>query len=169
MTALVWDALLERFYEQGTDRGVLYEQNSAGVYISGVAWNGLTGVTESPSGAEPTKQYADNLAYVTMMSLAQFGGTIEAFTYPDEFNKYNGVIVTSAGMQVGQQKRPDFGFCYRTKKGNANDEDLGYKLHLVYGAKASASEKGYKTINDSPEPLTFSWAFTTTPVNVADI
>lgn len=166
MTALVWDALPERFYEQGTDHGVLYEPNANGEYISGVAWNGLTGITETPSGAEPTKQYADNIQYVTMMSLEMFGGTIEAFTYPDEFNKYNGVAVTESGMQIGQQKRPVFGLSYRTKKGNAIDEDAGYKLHLVYGAQASASEKAYKTINDSPEPLTFSWGFTTTPVNV---
>lgn len=168
MTALVWDELAERFFETGTDRGVLYIPTN-GEYSDGVAWNGLTAVTESPSGAEPTKQYADNIAYVTLMSAEQFAGTIEAFTCPDEFWQFDGVQVTTGGLQIGQQKRGDFGFCFRTKKGNANDEDLGYILHLVYGAKASPSEKAYKTINDSPEPVTFSWAFTTTPVNVTDM
>lgn len=165
MTALVWDQLEERFYENGTDRGVLYIP-SGGEYSEGVAWNGLTAVTESPSGAEPTKQYADNIAYVTLMSAEQFAGTIEAFTYPEEFDQFNGVITTAGGAQIGQQARGSFGFSYRTKKGNAVSEDAGYKLHLVYGAQASPSEKAYKTINDSPEPVTFSWAFTTTPVPV---
>lgn len=165
MTALVWDELAERFYETGTDRGVLYIPTN-GAYDDGVAWNGLTAVTESPSGAEPTKQYADNIAYVTLMSAEQFAATIEAFTCPDEFWQFDGVMTTDAGLQIGQQKRGDFGFCYRTKKGNAVDEDAGYVLHLVYGCKASASEKAYKTINDSPEPVNFSWALTTTPVPV---
>jgi hypothetical protein len=165
MTALVWDALAERFYETGTDRGVLYIP-TAGEYSDGVAWNGLTGVTESPSGAEPTKQYADNIAYVTLMSAEEFAGTIEAFTCPDEFWQFNGVATTAAGLKIGQQSRRQFGFCYRTRKGNAENEDAGYILHLVYGAQASPSEKAYTTINDSPEPVTFSWAFTTTPVPV---
>jgi hypothetical protein len=165
MSKLVWDKIEERFFETGTDRGVLYMQEN-GNYNNGVAWNGLTGVTESPSGAEPSKQYADNIAYVTLMSAEEFAGTIEAFTCPDEFFQFDGIVTTPSGMKIGQQKRPDFGFAYRTKKGSAADEDLGYKLHLVYGAKASPSEKAYKTVNDSPEPLTFSWAFTTTPVNV---
>lgn len=165
MTALVWDELAERFFETGTDRGVLYIPTN-GEYTEGVAWNGLTGVTESPSGAEPTKQYADNIAYVTLMSREEFAATIEAFTCPDEFWQFDGVATTSGGLQIGQQKRGDFGFSFRTKKGNAVDEDAGYILHLVYGAKASPSEKAYKTINDSPEPVTFSWALTTTPVPV---
>jgi hypothetical protein len=165
MTALVWDKLEERFFETGTDHGVLYMPTN-GEYATGVAWNGLTGVTQSPSGAEPTKQYADNIPYVTMMSYEEFGGTIEAFTFPDEFEQYNGVLVTAAGMRIGQQKRGQFGFSFRTKKGSAADEDLGYKIHLLYGCQASPSEKAYKTVNDTPEPLTFSWSLTTTPVPV---
>jgi hypothetical protein len=165
MTALMWDKLEERFFETGTDHGVLYVPTN-GNYNSGYAWNGLTGVTKSPSGAEPTKQYADNIAYVTMMSAEEFSGTIEAFTYPDEFEQFNGVVTTASGMKIGQQKRGQFGFSFRTKKGSAADEDLGYKIHLLYGCQASPSEKAYKTVNDTPEPLTFSWALTTTPVPV---
>lgn len=165
MTALVWDALAERFFETGTDRGVLYVPTN-GAYNNGYAWNGLYAVTESPSGAEPNKQYADNIAYLTLLSAEEFGGTIEAFTCPDQFWQFDGVQKTAAGMKIGQQKRQGFGFSFRTKKGNAVDEDLGYILHLAYGALASPSEKAYKTINDSPEPVTFSWAFTTTPVPV---
>ena len=166
MTALVWDKVAERFFETGTDRGVLYIPNVNGLYTNGVAWNGLYGVTESPSGAEPTKQYADNIVYITQMSAEMFGGTIEAFTCPDEFWQYDGVLTTASGMKIGQQKRPVFGFAFRSKKGNALNEDAGYILHLVYGAQASPSEKAYKTINDTPEPTTFSWALTTTPVEV---
>lgn len=165
MNALQWDKIEERYFETGTDRGVLYVPTN-GNYSMGYAWNGLTGVTQSPSGAEPTKQYADNIAYITMMSAEEFSGTIEAFTYPDEFEQFNGVVTTASGMKIGQQKRGQFGFCYRTKKGSAEDEDLGYKLHLLYGCQASPSEKAYKTINDTPEPLTFSWALTTNPVPV---
>lgn len=163
MTALVWDELAERYFETGVDRGALYIPTN-GAYDTGVAWNGLTAVTESPSGAEPTKQYADNIAYVTMMSAEQFAATIEAFTCPDEFWQFDGVAVAASGMRLGMQKRSQFGFSFRTKKGSAEDEDAGYILHLVYGCQASASEKAYKTINDSPEPVTFSWALTTTPV-----
>ena len=152
MTALVWDKVAERFFETGTDRGVLYIPNVNGLYTNGVAWNGLYGVTESPSGAEPTKQYADNIVYITQMSAEMFGGTIEAFTCPDEFWQYDGVLTTASGMKIGQQKRPVFGFAFRSKKGNALNEDAGYILHLVYGAQASPSEKAYKTINDTPEP-----------------
>lgn len=165
MTALVWDELAERFYETGTDRGVLYMPTN-GAYDDGVAWNGLTGVTESPSGAEATKQYADNIAYVNLLSAEEFAATIEAFTCPDEFWQFDGVATTTAGLKIGQQKRGQFGFSFRTKKGNAADEDAGYILHLVYGCQASPSEKAYKTINDSPEPVAFSWALTTTPVPV---
>jgi hypothetical protein len=164
MSALVWDQLEERFFETGTDHGVLYMPDASGAYVNGVAWNGLTGVTESPSGAEAQKQYADNINYVTLFSAEEFAATIEAFTAPDEFFEFDGVHRTASGLQVGQQRRPQFGFSYRTKKGNALNEDLGYILHLVYGAQASPSEKAYATVNDSPEPVTFSWAVTTTPV-----
>lgn len=165
MTALQWDKIEERFFETGTDHGVLYIPTN-GEYNMGVAWNGLTAVTKSPSGAEPTKQYADNIAYVTMMSAEEFSGTIEAFTYPDEFEEFNGVVTTASGVRIGQQTRRQFGFSFRTKKGSAANEDAGYKIHLLYGCQASPSEKAYKTINDTPEPLTFSWALTTTPVAV---
>ena len=164
MSALVWDELAERFFETGTDHGVLYIPDASGAYATGVAWNGLTAVTESPSGAEAQKQYADNINYVTLFSAEEFAATIEAFTAPDEFFEFDGVVRTAGGLQIGQQRRPQFGFSYRTKKGNALNEDLGYILHLVYGAQASPSEKAYATINDSPEPVTFSWAVTTTPV-----
>lgn len=164
MTALVWDAPEERFYETGVDHGVLYMPNMAGEYVDGVAWNGLTGVTESPSGAEPSKTYADNILYATMFSVEEFMATVEAYTCPDEFWEFDGVKVTAAGMQIGQQRRPAFGFAYRTTKGNSLNSDLGYILHLVYGCQAAPSEKAYKTINDSPEMNTFSWALTTTPV-----
>lgn len=165
MPQLVWDLMEERFFETGTDHGVLYIPVN-GVYSTGVVWNGLTGVTESPSGAEPNAQYADNIKYINLMSAEEFGGTIEAFTFPDEFLRHDGVGKSANGMQVGQQTRPPFGFSWRTKKGNALDEDLGYILHLAYGCQASPSEKSYTTVNDSPEALTFSWTLTTTPVPV---
>lgn len=164
MTSLVWDAPEERFFETGVDHGVLYMPNVAGEYVEGVAWNGLTGVTESPSGAEPTKTYADNILYATLFSVEEFAATIEAYTCPDEFWEFDGVTVTAAGMQIGQQRRPAFGFSFRTNKGNSLDGELGYILHLVYGCQAAPSEKAYKTINDSPEMTPFSWALTTTPV-----
>jgi hypothetical protein len=170
MTVLQWDKTGERFFETGVDRGVLFQIDSAGEYVDGVAWNGLTGVTESPSGAEPTPQYADNIKYLNLMSAEEFGGTIEAFTYPTEFEQNNGEASPTAGVAIGQQNRKPFGFCWRTRVGNDLDgTDHGYKLHLVYGALAAPSEKAHATVNESPEAITFSWAITTTPVEVGTI
>lgn len=167
MSKLVWDATGERLYETGVRNGVLYVQEN-GIYPLGVAWNGLTAVTESPSGAEATPLYADDIKYLNLMSAEEFGGTIEAYTYPDEFKVCNGEADLTAGVSIGQQARKTFGFCYRTVIGNDTENDsYGYKLHLVYGALASVSEKAYATINDSPEAITFSWEFSTTPVNVS--
>lgn len=167
MTALTWDASGEHFYETGVDRGVLYIPTE-GVYNKGVAWNGLTAVTESPSGAEATAQYADNIKYLNLISAEEFGATIEAFTYPDEFAECNGEKELADGVVVGQQSRSTFGLSYRTKVGNDTDgQDHGYKIHLIYGATAAPSEKAYATVNDSPEAITFSWEISTVPVNVA--
>lgn len=167
--AINWDETGKRLYETGTKRGVLYVRNSEGAYPKGVAWNGLTAVTESPSGAEKTPLYADDIKYLELLSTEEFGGTIEAYTYPDEFGECDGTSELVAGVKVGQQKRSSFGLCYRTTIGNDVDlDDYGYKLHLVYGALASPSEKAYATINDSPEAITFSWEFSTTPVEVGD-
>ncbi len=169
MAPLTWDQVGERLYETGVDRGVLYQLNQTGDYVDGVAWNGLTTVTESPSGAESNKQYADNTVYVNLISAEEFNGTIEAFTYPDEFAQNDGTAEPVPGVALGQQGRRPFGLAYRTLKGNDTDgQDHGYKLHLVYGAQASPSEKAYATINDSPEAIAFSWEFSTTPVGVAD-
>ena len=169
MAVLTWDQFGERFYETGVDHGVLYIP-TAGVYDSGVAWNGLISVTESPSGAEPSPQYADNIKYLNLLSTEEFGGTIEAYTVPDEFAQCDGTAFPKEGLAVGQQTRKTFGLSYRTKIGNDTDgQDLGYKLHLVYGALAAPSEKAYSTINDSPEAVTFSWEFTTTPVEVTGL
>lgn len=169
MTQLQWDQVGERLYETGIDHGVLYKPNALGVYDTGYAWNGLTGVTESPSGAEANKQYADNIVYVNLLSAEEFGGTIEAFTFPDEFLEHDGTALVN-GIALGQQSRKPFGMSYRTKVGNDVDgTDHGYKIHLVYSATASPSEKGYQTINDSPEAVTFSWEFSTTPVPVGEI
>lgn len=169
MTAIEWDAAGKRFYENGTDRGVLYPMTSNGSYDKGVAWNGLTAVTESPEGAEPTDLYADNIKYATMRSAETFGCTIEAYTYPDEFSECDGSAQIAKGVFAGQQERKGFGFSYRTFIGNdtATSSDDGYKLHLVYGCTASPSEKSYATVNDSPDAITFSWEVKTTPVNVA--
>lgn len=165
--ALSWDTTGERFYETGIKQGVLYPLSSSGTYPLGVAWNGLTGVTESPSGAEATPLYADDIKYLNLMSTEEFGGTIEAYTYPDEFKACNGEADIATGVSIGQQARGTFGMCYRTAIGNDTDGDThGYKLHLVYGAQVTPSEKAYATINDSPEAITFSWEFTTTPVAV---
>ena len=161
--ALVWDGLAERFFETGADHGVLYHQTN-GVYDDGEAWNGLITVTESPSGAESNKQYADNIPYLNLFSAEEFGATIECFTAPDGFLTYDGVRKTAGGMQIGMQSRPVFGFSWRTKKGNALDEDLGYILHLAYSLQASPSEKAYSTVNDSPAPVQFSWTLSSTPV-----
>lgn len=168
MSKLVWDNIGERFYETGVKNGVLYVQDDKGVYGNGVAWNGLTAVTESPSGAEPTALYADDIKYLTLMSAEEFGGTIEAYIYPKEFAACNGEAAVAEGVMIGQQTRSGFGFCYRTVLGNdVAGNEYGYKLHIVWGAKASPSEKSYSTINDSPEAQTMSWEFTTTPVAVA--
>lgn len=166
MTALTWDAVGERLYETGVDHGVLYIP-VAGVYEDGFAWNGLVTVTESPSGAEATPTYADNIKYLNLISVEEFGGTIEAYTYPDEFMQCDGTAEPEPGVSVGQQTRKVFGMSYRTLLGNDTDgTDHGYKLHLVYGALAAPSEKAYSTVNDSPEAITFSWEFSTTPVPV---
>lgn len=162
---LVWDKTGERFYETGVSKGVLYLQSN-GAYPKGVAWNGLTNVSESPEGAEATPLYADNIKYLNLMSAEEFKATIEAYTYPDEFGACNGEQEIATGITVGQQKRSPFGMSYQTKIGNDEDADLGYKIHLVYGALAAPSEKAYATVNDSPEAITFSWEVTTTPVSV---
>lgn len=167
MTALTWDQVGERRYETGVDHGVLYIPDETGVYDSGYAWNGLTTVTESPSGAESNPQYADNIKYLNLISVEEFGATIEAFTYPDEFGQCDGTASPGPGVLVGQQTRHPFGLSYRTLIGNdVEGTDYGYKLHLIYGAQASPSEKAYSTVNDSPEALSFSWDVTTTPVAV---
>lgn len=164
---LTWDGVGEKIYETGVDRGVLYIPNISGVYDTGFAWNGLTAVTESPSGAEPQPQFADNIKYLNLLSAEEFGGTIEAFTYPDEWGQCDGSAEAEVGVVVGQQSRKSFGLCFRSKIGNDVDGvDHGYKLHLIYGALASPSERAYNTVNESPEANTFSWEFTTTPTNV---
>lgn len=167
MAKITWDDTGKRLYETGTDHGVLYLLGEGGTYGTGVAWNGLTAVNESPSGAEATALYADNIKYLSLMSAEEFGGTIEAYTYPDEFNQCDGNAEPQEGVIIGQQDRAIFGLSYRTLIGNDVDgQSHGYKIHLVYGAQASPSEKAYATVNDSPEAVTFSWEFTTTPVNV---
>jgi hypothetical protein len=166
MVALVWDELDKRFFETGLSKGVLYTP-TAGVYDSGVAWNGLTAVTESPGGAESNKQYADNIVYVNLFSAEEFNATIEAFYFPEEFLVHDGVVKTANGMQIGMQGRPTFGFSWQSIKGNALDEDLGFVLNLAYGLQASPSEKASNTVNDSPELKAFSWSISSTPVSVA--
>ena len=167
MSKIVWDQTGERLYETGVKRGVLYVQDTGGTYPKGVAWNGLTAVTESPSGAEATPLYADDIKYLNLISTEELGGTIEAYTYPDEFAECDGSASIATGVYIGQQSRKTFGMCYTTTVGNDVDSNAhGYKLHLIYGALASPSEKAYSTINDSPEAITFSWEFSTTPVNV---
>ena len=168
MAKLVWDESGKRVYETGVRNGVLYVQGENGQYENGVAWNGLTAVTESPSGAEPTALYADDIKYLELFSAEEFGATIEAYTYPEEFEACDGSASLGEGVTIGQQDRKAFGLCYRTVVGNdVKGNEHGYKLHLVYGAKAKPSEKAYATVNDSPEAVTFSWEVTTTPVNVA--
>jgi hypothetical protein len=165
MSKIVWHETGAKIYETGVKNGVLYVMES-GTYAAGVPWNGLTAVTESPSGAEATPLYADDIKYLELRSAEEFGGTIEAYTYPDEFAACDGSKSLVTGVTIGQQARSTFGFCYRTTMGNDTDKtDHGYKLHIVYGATASPSEKGYATINDNPEAITFSWEFTTTPVS----
>ena len=163
---LVWDKTGERFYETGVSQGVLYPQ-SAGTYPKGVAWNGLTAVTESPSGAEPSPLYADDIKYLNLLSTEEFAATVEAYTYPDEFAECDGSASIAPGVNIGQQTRKAFGLCYKTKVGNDVDgNEHGYILHFIYNALAAPSEKAYATINDSPEAITFSWELSTTPVNV---
>jgi hypothetical protein len=167
MAKLAWDETGKRFYETGVDRGVLYVQDTSGNYTSGVAWNGLTAVSESPTGAEVTPQYADNIKYLNLTSVEEFGATIEAYTYPEEFEVCDGTATPTSGLTLGQQTRRRFGFVYRTHVGNdLVGTDLGYKVHLIYGAYAAPSEKAYATVNDSPEALTFSWEITTNAVEV---
>lgn len=167
MSRITWDNTGERYYETGVKMGVLYPVQAGGLYNKGVAWNGLTAVTESPSGAEATPLYADDIKYLNLISNEEFGATIEAYTYPDEFAECDGSAAIANGVMIGQQARKTFGLCYRTAVGNDVDGyDHGYKLHLIYGCLAAPSEKAYATINDSPEAITFSWEVSTTPVNV---
>ena len=166
MSKLIWDATGEKMYETGVDHGVLYVMEG-GVYPNGVVWNGLTAVTESPSGAEATPLYADNIKYLNLMSAEEFGATIEAYMYPEEFEQCDGTAEVVKGMAIGQQSRKTFGMCYRTRIGNdVNNDAHGYKLHIIYGAVAAPSEKAYSTVSDSPEAITFSWEVKTTPVTV---
>lgn len=166
MSKLVWDETGKRYYETGVKNGVLYIP-TAGVYSKGVAWNGLTAVTESPSGAESTPLYADDIKYLNLISAEEFGATIEAYTYPDEFAACDGSAELTTGVTIGQQNRKTFGLCYKTTLGNDVDgNNYGYKLHIIYGCVATPSEKAYASINDSPEAITFSWEVTTTPVSV---
>lgn len=165
MSKIQWDQIGERYYETGVNKGVLYPMTN-GKYGKGVAWNGLTNVSESPEGAEANPLYADNIKYLNLMSAEEFKATIEAYTYPDEFAACNGEAEIARGISVGQQKRSPFGVCYQTKIGNDVDADLGYKIHIVYNCLAAPSEKSYATVNDSPEAITFSWELSTTPVEV---
>ena len=167
MSKIVWDAVGDHIFETGVRNGVLYLKDAQGAYNTGVAWNGLTSVSESPEGAEPTDLYADDIKYLTLMSAEDFKATIEAYTYPVEFEECDGSATIAKGVVIGQQSRKPFGLCYRTAIGNDTDgNEHGYKLHIVYGCQASPSEKQYSTINDSPEAITFSWEVNTTPVNV---
>lgn len=167
MSKLVWDQSGERFYETGVNQGVLYVREASGAYGKGVVWNGLTAVTESPSGAEASPVYADNIKYLNMMSAEEFGATVEAYYYPDEFAQCDGSAAVATGVSIGQQVRKTFGMTYKTLLGNDVDgNDYGYKLHFIYGALAAPSEKAYASVNDSPEANTFSWELTTTPVTV---
>lgn len=167
MAKIVWDEVGKRYYETGVSQGVLYVQDTTGNYPTGVAWNGLITVNESPSGAEPTPLYADDIKYLNLMSAEEFGASIEAYTYPEEFALCDGTQELATGITVGQQTRKSFGLCYKTRVGNDTDGvDHGYKLHLIYGALASPSQKSYSTINDNPDAITFSWDVKTTPVAV---
>ena len=167
MSKIVWDKIGERYYETGVRQGVLYPQGTGGTYPKGVAWNGLTSVSEAPSGAESTPIYADDIKYLNLISNEEFGATIEAYTYPEDFTQCDGSAAISKGVMIGQQSRKAFGLSYRTVLGNDTEgNDYGYKLHLVYGANASPSQKQYSSINNSPEAITFSWEVKTTPVPV---
>ena len=167
MSKLVWSKTGEKTYETGVEKGVLYVQDATGAYPKGVVWNGLTAVTESPKGAESNPLYADNVKYLNLVSAEEFNATIEAYTYPEEFEICDGSSELALGVSVGQQTRKAFGLCYKTMLGNDTEgSEHGYKLHIIYNAQAAPSEKGYKTINDSPEAITLSWELTTTPVKV---
>ncbi|CAK7008499.1 MAG: hypothetical protein EUB_01599 [Eubacterium sp.] len=167
MSKIVWDETGKRYYEAGVRQAVLYPQSSDGTYPSGVAWNGVTAVTESPSGAEASPLYADDIKYLNLMSAEEFAATIEAYTYPDEFAQCDGSSELTIGVAIGQQKRKAFGLCYRTALGNdVEGADFGYKLHIIYGCMATPSEKGYSTINNDPDAIAFSWEVSTIPVNV---
>ena len=167
MARLIWDEVGQRFFETGVKNGVLYVQDNDGSYKNGVVWNGLTAVTESPSGAEETPLYADDVKYLTLRSAEQFGATIEAYTYPEEFEQCDGSATIAAGVTIGQQARRAFGLCYRTAVGNdIQGQEFSYKLHLLYGCTVAPSEKSYSTINDNPEAITFSWELSTVPVPV---
>lgn len=169
MTKLNWDVQGERYYETGVSKGVLYPFKE-GKYSKGVAWNGLTAVTESPSGAEPTPLYADNIKYLNLLSNEEFAATVEAYTYPDEFAECDGSAEIAVGVSAGQQERIPFGMSYVTKIGNDTDgQDHGYKIHLIYGALAAPTQKSYATVNDNPEAITFSWELSTTPVEVPNL
>lgn len=168
MAKIVWDEAGKHFYETGVSNGVLYPQSANGEYPKGVAWNGLISVSENPSGAEANPLYADNIKYLNLISTEEFGATIEAYTYPDEFAVCDGSAEIAKGVSIGQQNRKAFGLCYKTVLGNDTDgNSLGYKLHIIYNALAAPSEKSYSTINDSPEAITFSWEINTTPIQVA--
>ena len=167
MSKITWDETGKKLFETGVDRGVLYLRDEQGAYTNGVAWNGLTAVNESPSGADPNNLWADNIKYLTLRGAEEFGASIEAYTYPDEFKECDGSATLAKGATIGQQTRKTFGFCYRTLVGNdVKGDAYGYKLHLIYGCSASPSEKGYSTKNDNPDAITFNWTITTTPVNV---
>lgn len=164
---LEWDKTGEKLYETGVSQCALYVQGDGGTYPKGVAWNGITAINESPSGAEANPIYADNITYLNLISMEEFGATIEAYTYPEEFNVCDGTAEIAKGVTIGQQKRKTFGLCYKTIVGNDTDSnEHGYKLHIIYGALAAPSEKNYETVNDSPDAITFSWEVSTTPVNV---
>ena len=168
MPKLVWDQTGDRMFETGVEKGVFYARDASGAYPLGVAWNGLVGVTESPSGAEATPFYADNIKYLELRSAEEFGATVEAYTYPDEFALVDGSAAPAVGVKIGQQSRGVFGLCYKTQIGNDVDgQDHGYNLHLIYGATASPSEKSYQTINESPEAITFSWELTTQAIAIS--
>jgi len=167
MSKLVWDTTGAKTYETGVNQGVLYPMQDSGEYSLGVAWNGLSTVTESPSGAEETAIYADNIKYLSLFSAEEFGATVEAYTFPKEFEACDGTAELADGVIIGQQTRKKFGLCYKTILGNdVKGDAFGYKLHIIYGCMASPSEKAYQTVNDSPEAITFSWEIKTTPVNV---
>lgn len=170
MGKIVWDTIGEHFYENGVDHCVLYPiNNTTNEYDTGVAWNGITSISESPSGADANKQWADNINYLTLYGAEEFGASIEAYTYPDEFAECDGSAQLVNGVYIGQQPRRGFGLSYRTKVGNDTvGQDLAFKLHLIYGCRASPSDRGYESINDSPEPINFSWEITTTPITVKD-